>query len=276
MQTFSTMDALRAAVAALPGYIPSFVRTRQRIADMEVGAGGILQSSEYYRYLQEVDGSGLYKERTCLVIEFREPPDEVPEGELPVIKEPFEYGLCFPVVSETREGISKIVTAISGPDDYYPWVESLQISMARDGSDAVAVDANKEPCDIQNAVWFRQTARLVMPVQSGMQQALGAWSRCNEGDHFAVAIDAPDGQGGWFPVPTPEGGTVRFADKILCHGTNTTPTPYPPQASPNVSWIPAGIAIRVDFYKKAVNDPELESQRGPYADVDFILWRSRV
>lgn len=272
MQNFANLQDALAAISGLTGFIMYRKAGEEMVSRLQIDENEYVVTRVIpYEYAQTVPAGTGHRWRQALVIESQNIVVQGGEEQLTVSG----YQLSLPVIDESAEGYKMQVNSISGPGQYYPWVESIEISIERDGSDAEPLDANKQPCAVQDAVWFRKTARSVAPVESGIQQALGAWSRCNEGDHFGIAVDMPDGNGGWAPIPTPGGGTVRFADKVVIHGTNTCPTGYPPQAPPNVSWLPAGCALRVDFYKKAVNDPELVNQRGPYADIDLILWRSR-
>lgn len=276
MQTFNTLPEAFAAIEALPGFILGIRRVDNDATKRTATADPAVfnySSSTFWEYAQETaDGSG-YKLRRAVIVE---------QGTISFVDgsevvTPVTFGMSLPHSSETPEGLTKVISSVAGPDLYYPWVESLGILIDRNGLGALALDVNKQPtADPGSIAWYVATERLVITEKSGMQQALGAWSRCNEGDHVAVSIEMPDGQGGWLPVPTPGGGTIRFANKILMHGTNTAPQAYPPNAPANLSWIPAGLAIRVDFFKKAVNDPELATERGPYLDVDFILWRERA
>lgn len=269
MTQHDSFAAALAAIMALPGYVAHRIggNLASRPAPNQARATTVVE------YAQETSAGTGYRWRQALITEHATTATDEAGVETYT---PTAFWLALPVVDETPEGFRKVITTLAGPDVLYPWVESIEVAMERNGSDAEPLDADKQPCAPGAAVWFRKTARLVLPVKSGIQQALGAWSRANEGDHFAIAIEQPNGQGGWNPVPTPDGGTVRFADRVVIHGTNTTPAAYPPNAPANLSWIPAGLAIRVDYFKKAANDPEMLAQRGPYADIDVILWRERV
>jgi hypothetical protein len=272
MLTFDTFEQLAAHIQALPGYIPSLKATNDHV---EETAAGVTNYGTFYTYLQEFGASSAHKMRRCFVVLRTDA-----EGA------PLNWKLSLPALSETPEGHSKVVGGFSSPDEFYPWVFSIWGHMARDGSDATEVRADGSPAqqgDADADLYFKKSFDAVLPYEIGFQNIVACWARFNEGDCCDVFVDVPGyfvgSQADWVQF-------AQFGEDITLFGSNPGGTHYPPTQNPALSFIPPGARIRVDVYKKKIDDPwfrlganETEAtnpeKTGPFLDLDILGQRRR-
>lgn len=193
----------------------------------------------------------------------------------------------------TNEGDNKFVKGFSGPSATHLWVQSIKGRMKRDGSAAyqgtkptivtkLKEDKTAAATDAE-AYWYHTSFYLLMDKDTGLQGVNATWRRCNEEDHIEVLVEAPSadafGNVTWSVIG-------QFAKEVEVFGDNPAGTPYPPELSPSLSWVPANCRVRLDFFKKAANDPEYTfttgqdeatnpEKRGPYIGLDLLAQRNR-
>lgn len=272
MLTFDTFDEVVEHIQALPGYIPSLKATNDVVAET---IAGVTSTGTFYTYLQEFGASNAHKMRRCFITHRTDA-----EGET------LNWRLSLPALSETPEGHNKSVTGFSGPDEFYPWVFSIWGHMARDGSDAVEVRGDGTPAqegDADADLYFKKSFSSVLAYEFGFQNIAACWARFNEGDTCDVFVDIP---GAWVQSQEDWVLFAQFGEDITLFGSNPQGTHYPPSQSPAVSFLPPGSRIRVDVYKKKIDDAwfrlgenETEAtnpeKTGPFLDLDVLGQRRR-
>lgn len=252
--TFSELE--QHFITGIAGYINPSLQERKLNVQSEIS--GITKKNWQYQYLQNL-GSAGYKTRNCTILE------NISGGSV------LSYDLYLELVSETPEGLPKIKSEFAGPDLYFPWAFSVMGSMERDGSDATEITGSASYNT--GVVYYKKSFTRMLDWKYGLQNICACWARCNEGDYIDVFVDAPLFNQyyqitGWTPV-------AQFAEFVTLFGTNPAGTWYPPDTSPNMSWVPQYCRIRFDFYKKKIDDSWLENEPGPFVEVDFIGQRER-
>lgn len=265
MPSFATEDEALAVIRALPGYIAgSLKKTSDALGDEE-GAEGQRVEALFVTYAQEPPNGNGYKMRRAILARTYNTEDG----------ETIAWAVTLPVLSETPEGQPVAVSGFGGPGEFYPYCFSMELVASRDGGDPVK--ANFTPWsegDGGAPAFYRTTAYRVMDVEVGFQNIVACWARANEGDRVDFAVEAPvafDGEG--MPVAWAE--VAVFGKGLQIFGTNSAGTYYPPNQSPNLSWIPAGCRMRLDYFRMAENDPWLSGGRGPFVELDFLCQRRR-
>lgn len=254
---FETLEELEQHfITGVTGYINPSLKEIELITCNIVS--GITKKSWRYRYLQNIEDHG-YKLRNCTIVESI-------SGDVST-----NYELWLELVSETPEGLPKLKSEFSGPDLYFPWSFSVVGSMNRNGSDGTEVTGASSYNS--GIVYFKKSFARMMDWKYGLQNICACWSRCNEGDYIDVFVDAPLFDQyyqitGWVQV-------AQFAEYVTIFGSNSAGTWYPPDTSPNMSWVPQYCRIRFDFYKLKTDNSWLTNEPGPFVEVDFIGQRER-
>ena len=182
-----------------------------------------------------------------------------------------------------------VISSFSTADEYYPWVFSLWGHANRTeaaGTAKFRVDGTAaQPADTDDILYYKTTLRQLVSVSDfSFQNILACWARLNEGDFCNFYVDVP---GEWYGQAI---GTwiqaSQFGNNVTLFGDNPKGTYYPPDQSPSMSPFVGGMSIRVDFYKKVIDDQiyvlaagetytTAPLKRGPFINLDILGQRKR-